>query len=232
MLRLIKTLGVPMEKNTIKNRVMMDFINAADHIIMQEGIDKVTLRKVSTKAGYNSATLYNYFENLDHLVFFAAMGLIKDYANALETYVQDSKNAMDRFLMVWECFCDYAFDKPEVYNALFFPKLDKDMEEYVQQYYSLFPNDLRSTDKTISTMLLKSDITSRGMTTIKDCVEEGYIRKDDSETLNELTLMIFEGILKKVLSGKISYEEARNKTMYYIKSIVKGMLIKEYQFYY
>ena len=221
-----------MGKKTIRNRIMMDFISAVDHIIMDEGIEKVTLRKVSNKAGYNSATLYNYFENLDHLIFFAAMGMIKDYANALETYVKDAKNAMDRFLMVWQCFCDYAFDKPEVYNALFFPNLHKDMEDDVEQYYSLFPEDMMSDDVTISTMLLKSDIKARGMTTVKECVEEGFIAEEDSEMFNELTVLIFEGMLKKILSGKISYEEARNKTMDYIKSIVKGMLIKEYQFYY
>ena len=39
-------------------------------------------------------------------------------------------------------------------------------------------------------------------------------------------------MLRKVMRGKISYDDARNETMDYIKSIVEGFLIKEYEFYY
>lgn len=70
------------------------------------------------------------------------------------------------------------------------------------------------------------------MTTVRDCILEGYISEDDGNRLNEMTLLVYEGVLKRVLSGKLSYEDARNKTMDYIKSIVKGLLIKKYEFYY
>lgn len=160
------------------------------------------------------------------------MRFVKDYSLALEAYVKDAKNAMDRFLMVWECFNDYAFDKPEIYKAIFFPELKNEIADYVQQYYNLFPEDLMRSDFVITTMLLKTDIHDRAMTTVTDCINEGFIREEDGEALNELTLLVFEGVLKKVLAGKISYENARNKTMDYFKPIVKGLLIKDYEFYY
>ncbi|MDY0236694.1 MAG: TetR/AcrR family transcriptional regulator [Gudongella sp.] len=221
-----------MTKELQRNRVMLDFINASDELIFDEGLENITLRKVAQKAGYNSATLYNYFENLDHLIFFSAMRFVKDYSLALEAYIKDAKNAMDRFLMVWECFNDYAFDKPEIYKAIFFPDLQNRIEDYVEVYYKLFPEDLMRSDFVITTMLLKTDINDRAMTTVNDCINEGFIRKEDGETLNELTLLIFEGVLKKVISGKTNYEDARNKTMDYFKPIVKGLLIKDYDFYY
>ena len=81
-------------------------------------------------------------------------------------------------------------------------------------------------------MLLKRDISERGKTTVSLCVEEGYIREEDAEKLNDMTLLIFEGMLKRVLRNQISYDDARNNTMEYIKNIVKVFLIKEYEFYY
>jgi len=221
-----------MSKELQRSRVMLDFINACDEIILDEGLDTITLRKIAQKAGYNSATLYNYFENLDHLIFFSAMRFVKDYSLALEAYIKDAKNAMDRFLMVWECFNDYAFDKPEIYKAIFFPDLKREISDYVEEYYKLFPEDLMRSDFVMTTMLLKTDITDRAMTIVNDCINEGFIRKEDGEALNELTLLIFEGVLKEVISGRISYENARNKTMDYFKPIVKGLLIKDYDFYY
>lgn len=213
-------------------RMMSHFINATIELINEIGIEKITIRKVAERADFNSATLYNYFENLDHLIFYAAMKNIKDYSLNLNLYLIDTENSMDRFLKVWECFCDYAYYEPEIYNAIFFPNLDKEIEDYVQDYYSLFPEDLGIHSDTISTMLLKRNIRERGMTTIIDCIKEGYINQEDGDKLNDMTLLLFEGMLKRVLMGKITYEDARCKTMDYIKSIVKIFLIKDYKFRY
>lgn len=205
---------------------MTYFIDAADEIIKEEGIKKVTIRKVADKAGYNSATIYNYFENLDHLILFAAMRYIKDYSLALPEYLKGAKNALDRFLKVWECFCHFSFKNPEIYYAIFFANLDKDLEDYIIDYYKLFPEELGTGLDGISTMLLKHNIYERGMTTIKECVKEGFIKEEDAETLNEMGTLLYEGILSEVMRGKIEYDEAIEKTMKYIKITVDSLRIK------
>ena len=219
-------------KEMQRKRTMSYFINAADELIEEEGIKNITLRKVANKAGYNSATIYNYFENFDHLIFYAAMRYIKDYALALPGYLKDTQNAMDRFLKVWECFCNYSYIRPEIYYAIFFPNLDKDMEHYVIEYYKLFPEELGNQSEGVSTMLLKHNIAERGMTTVRQCIEEGFIRKEDAEQFNDITLLIYEGMLMRIIRNKISYEDAIKNTMEYIKSIVEQFLIKDYKFYY
>ena len=205
---------------------MSNFINVTDELINEVGINNVTIRNIAQRAGYNSATIYNYFENLDHLVFFGAMKNIRDYAQNLNKYLIGTENAMDRFLRVWECFCDYAYYSPEIYNAIFLPKLDKDMEHYVSQYYSLFPEELGVSNTTLSTMLIKGDIDERAMTIVMDCVDEGFIRLEDKDYFNEMTLLIFEGMLARTIRNKISYDNARNTTMDLIKKVVESFLIK------
>ena len=209
---------------------MSDFINVTDELINEIGINNITIRNIAKRAGYNSATIYNYFENLDHLVFLGAMKNIKDYALNINRYLIGTENAMDRFLKVWECFCDYAYYSPGIYNAIFFPNLDKNMEHYVSEYYTLFPKELGISNETISTMLLKGDIEERGMTIVIDCIEEGFIRSEDKEQFNEITLLIFEGMLARTMRKNMSYDDARNTTMEYIKKVVAGFLIKEYEF--
>lgn len=226
-----------MEKRKIRRkRTMTHFIDAADKIIKEEGINKITIRKVADKAGYNSATIYNYFENLDHLMLFAAMRYIKDYSLALPEYLKDAKNALDKFFKVWECFCHFSFKDPEIYYAIFFANLDKDLKEYIIDYYKLFPeelgvqlkeNQLEETQlKSISTMLLRHNIYERGMATINECVKEGFIRAEDSETLNEMGTLLYEGILLQLINGKINYDEAVENTMKYIKIVIESLLIK------
>ena len=56
-----------------KSRMVKYFVDATVDIIEKDGYKSVTIRKVADTAGYNSATIYNYFDNLEHLLFFASM---------------------------------------------------------------------------------------------------------------------------------------------------------------
>lgn len=208
-----------------KKKVMNRFINAAVELIDEIGIENITIRNIAIKTRYNSATLYNYFENLDHLIFFGAMRNIRDYSLSLNEYLEDAQNALDRFLKIWECFCDYSFEKPEVYNAIFFPKLSKDMAHYIAQYYALFPEDLGVHHQTVSAMLQKGDIGERNMTAILDCVAEGFVSEEDAAMLNDMTVLLYEGMLIRVLRGKAEKSEARQHTMAYIQHILRSMQI-------
>lgn len=221
-----------MRKQRHKDAMMTGFINAAEELIDEIGIKNVTLRKIATRSGFNSATIYNYFENLDHLIFYAAMRNIKNYSLALGPYLEDSKNAMDIFLKVWECFCDFAFQKPEIYNAIFFPKLNNNLDYYMEEYYTFYPIDLQSLNINVSTMILRGDIKNRARSTIEGCVEEGYIAMEDADKFNEMTLLIFEGLLIRILRHTVTYDQARNLTMDYIKTITEKFLIKDYEFFY
>lgn len=211
-------------------RIMSNFIDVTDELIQEIGINNVTIRKVADKAGYNSATIYNYFENLDHLIYFASLRILKDYGMNLNTYLKKAENAMDTFLLVWECFCDHAYYKPEVYKALFFVKLKNDSDHYIRQYYEMFPDEFGEHDPTISRMLLVGNIHDRGMKTINDCIKEGYIEEEEAPILNDITMLIFESMLHKILRGDISYNDAKNLTMEYYKIIIKSFLIKDYDF--
>ena len=46
---------------------MMYFIEATQELILKEGLENLSIKKIAEKAGYNSATIYNYFENLEVL---------------------------------------------------------------------------------------------------------------------------------------------------------------------
>ncbi|WMJ76831.1 MULTISPECIES: TetR/AcrR family transcriptional regulator [unclassified Sedimentibacter] len=216
-----------MDKNIKKKRMMTYFIDATDEIIKNEGIEYVTIRKVASNAGYNSATIYNYFKNLDHLILFSSLKYLNDYTAALPKYLMNAHNSAERFLKVWECFCYFSFKNPEIYHSIFFARLNDDHKEVVKEYYNLFPDDLgiHSEDATTE-MLLKYNIYERDMILVSECVKEGLIRAEDMESMNEMATMIYEGILLKVLNGKIDPEYALEKTMKYIVHITDSFLIK------
>ena len=103
-----------------KVRMVKYFVDATIEIIEKEGYEAVTIRKVADIAGYNSATLYNYFDNLEHLLFFASMRYLQDYIDQLPIYIKNANNSRDVYLLVWQCYVDCAFRNPKIYYAIFF----------------------------------------------------------------------------------------------------------------
>lgn len=219
------------KKKIQRNRMITYFIDAAAQIIEREGIHAITIRKVADLSGYNSATLYNYFENLDHLVFLAAMKFIKPYTENVSHYAKNAKDSLDKNLLVWECFCHYSFKNPTIYYAIFFAKLSSPIHDYIKEYYEIYPENLNSNQNNISTMLSKQNIYDRALVLLEDCVQEGFIDFSHINEVNEMTMMVYKGMLARVMNEEIddSIENIVKRTIKYIKICYNAYLKNHHQ---
>ena len=216
-------------KNVIKTNIMNKFIDAAFSIIESEGVENVTIRGVASIAGYNSSTLYNYFEDLDHLILFASIRYLRDYSQGLKEYVKKATNSLEMYLMIWECFCQYSFDRPEIYKLIFFSEHSTTLNNIISEYYNIFPEELGESPLQVKSMLTGNDIYSRTMYQFVDCVKEWYFKESDIAEINEVTILIYQSILMNLLRKKHAYnkQEAQEKTMHYFKKIVEAYRLQD-----
>jgi AcrR family transcriptional regulator len=203
-------------------RIMTYFIDATVQIIEEEGIQNVTIRKVADLAGYNSATIYNYFGELSHLIFFASMKFLKPYTAELPHYMSKGKDPLERYLLLWECFCKYSFQKPQIYYAIFSSDLGIKPHKMMQEYYEIFPNDLLNLPEDLVPMVLESSISQRDRIALEKCVAAGLIKSENAEKINEMNLLVWQGMQTMLLNQRILYtaEEASKVTVNYIKQII------------
>lgn len=216
-----------MNKRTLKkHRSMSYFIDAAAQIMDSEGIELVTIRKVADMAGYNSATLYNYFKNLDELILYASISHLKEYTLSLAKYIESTKNSMEKYLKIWQCFCTFSFKNPQVYNNIFFGKHSDSVPEIVQEYYSIFPEELGEQLDDVLPMLLKSDLYARNLVLLSRISTDGFIDEKDLDDANEMTILLYHGMLIKLLNSEKQFEveEITEKTMCYIKQILNSFI--------
>ncbi len=207
-------------KGKYKRRAINSFVNATEKIMMEEGINKVTIRKVSDLAGYSSATIYSYFENIDHLILFSSMKFLDVYIAALPEYIKDETTALGIFNKVWECFSRFAFQRAEIFYAMFFPKLEKRFENYMTEYYCIYPIKDDDYPEVIRKMLRGQSIHERNLILIDEAIKEGSIAAANRDELSEMTVFIFESILHRVCTKDISPEEAEQKMKRYLNRIL------------
>lgn len=212
------------KKEIQKRRMMSYFIEAVNQIIETDGIEAITIRKVSDMAGYNSATLYNYFENLDHLIFFASMKYLKEYVLSLPKYLKNANTPIDRYLGIWKCFCHHSFSKPKIYYTIFFDKFSNSLNDDIKEYYKIFPEELGDQSMDLLPMLLGQSIYDRNRSILKSFINNLLIEKEDLEEVNEMTVLIYQGMLSRILNEQTNYtvDEATDRTLFYMQQTIKA----------
>lgn len=207
------------KKQIQKARIIHYFIEAAVKIIDKEGIEGVSIRKVADIAGYNSATLYNYFDDLPHLLFYASLTYMEAYIDDLPNYIKYIKNAEEMYLMVWDVYLDHAFLKPSIYRMLFFSDLKRDRETYVREYYALYPYDIKKFPPGLRRMIEHTYIFDRTEILLQDCIEEGFVKESAAQSIIDITVSVLESALRRVEKGEISTGRGKEKCREYVHMI-------------
>ena len=164
------------EMNIKKKRVMMYFIEATQELILDEGLEKLSIKKIAEKAGYNSATIYNYFENLEVLILYASINYLKDYLNDLKNEITADMKAIEVYEIVYKIFTKHSFEQPEIFHTLFFGKYSYKLENIIKKYYEIFPDEIEGHIDLTKAMLIQGNIYDRDLPIINKMVKEGSIK--------------------------------------------------------
>lgn len=214
-----------------QQRIMRYFVEAAENIIKKDGITAITIRNVSELAGYTSATLYNYFDNLEHLIFLANIRYLENYNAKLYEYVKKCENSIEVYMAVCKCFCEHAYEKPEIFESLFFSHRDEKLEEYTQQYYDLFPENNTDTKtlKILHTISHTNNIHNRSFIMLQKCIDDGYIEEIHAKDFNDICLRFNKTILQDCKEGFLSKDEATKLTLRYYYQLFRFYLKPEHR---
>jgi len=217
---------LPLKNKEIQmQRMWQYFVDATVEIIDQKGIENVTIREIANRAGYNSATLYNYFQEVSHLIFFAALKYLNKFIETLPIYMEKGENHKERYLLSWECFCKYSFEEPDIYYAIFLADLGEKPDELLDYYYSVYQSGLfGEVTEDIRILITEYNFSIRSRRALDKSVQEGNLSREEANTINERTLLVWQGMLITILNNRrhLNVEEATNKTMKHIKEIVNN----------
>ena len=132
-------MGPVIKRQRQRQRTMRYFIDATLNIASTEGIHRITVRNVAEQAGYNSATIYNYFENLDQLIAISMIDSIKQYLHNLNNIQNQNLDSLETFLSMWRCYAECSFENPEVYSYVFDSENTDFVLSHIESYFSIFP---------------------------------------------------------------------------------------------
>lgn len=113
------------KKDIKKQRIKRYFLEAAKKVIIDEGVENITVRKVADIAGYSYATIYNYFEDLNELLLEVRSLIIKDIVEYMYKKINEPLYNLDGIKRLFRIYISYYFENPNVFKFFYFHQLKK-----------------------------------------------------------------------------------------------------------
>lgn len=187
-------------------RMKSYFIEAGYDILKEKGAEQLTVRNIAKRAGYSYATIYNYFNDAEELMWSIGLKVLEELAQILEEYyheIRQNKNCSELLKLTYIKYIDYYLENENIYQFIFFEELD------ISVFNTLFEKP--------ETVLfdLQQEIMQR-------CVEKGLIVKSKKKIAGELLTNSINGLLSLYFSGKenINREGLYSRTNKYIDYIL------------
>lgn len=187
------------EKELLKQRNTIRFIEAAQELIEEEGLEKISIRKIADRAGFHNSTIYLYFEDVDELILLASLKYFNEYSKALSGLSRKKLPPREHFLSIWAFFAQTVFERPCIFYNFFFGKHRNNLTEIMTQYYDLFPQEKADYSPEIKDMYYGKTISERCMEILVPLAKEyPHIEKSDLDLINDVTV----GYVKYLLEQK------------------------------
>lgn len=120
-----KEIIIDVKKDIKKQRIKMYFLEATKEVIINEGVESVTARKVADMAGYSYGTIYNYFEDLNGMLIEARSLFIKDIFEYMLNKMNDPIQDVEGIKRLFRIYISYYFENPNVFKFFYFHQLKK-----------------------------------------------------------------------------------------------------------
>lgn len=182
-----ETENINKEKQKRQNAVL--FINAAQELIDEEGINHISIRKIADKAGFHNSTIYIYFEDLDQLIMLASIKYFQEYSYKLEQQSQRQRPPSENFYAIWDFFFDTILSKPQLFYNFFFGKRSNDLNSIMNLYYEFYPEERRHLSSEIEAMYFGQNIKERSLRLLRPLInEKNHVTEENLSMLNEMTV--------------------------------------------
>jgi AcrR family transcriptional regulator len=153
-------MGIAERKEREKKEMRAVILDTAMRLFLDEGFEKVTIRRIADKIEYSPATIYLYFKDKNEILFaLHADGFEKFYRR--QQTILSIKDPWKRLRKHGEVYLSFAMENPEYYDLMFIMrgpvselKAKKEWEIGMRSYEFLKEN-------------------------IKACMEAGYLPKAD-----------------------------------------------------
>jgi AcrR family transcriptional regulator len=150
-------------KNSIQEKRMREyFITAAKEILKGEGIKALSVRNIAERAGYSYTTLYNYFKDVNELIFLCVTDFQEECNQYAESKTKNLPFGKERLSAKIKGYMGFFVEYPSIFELYFLERV----------------GDFGNRQTIIDTIAHSLEKTSKAEWDY--CIAHGLIKKEDA----------------------------------------------------
>ena len=115
---------VVMKNKEIQEKRMKEyFIQATKDILKGEGIAGISVRNIADQAGYSYTTLYNYFKDVNDLVFLCVNDFQEECKLFVANQTKKSPKGLDKLKASIKSYINYFVEYPGIFDLFYLAKV-------------------------------------------------------------------------------------------------------------
>lgn len=179
------------------------FIDAAKEILAAEGVENVSVRKIGEVTGYSYATIYNYFYNIEHLLYCTGIDFITDIMKIFEEDIKKKQYSIEDLKEMYKRYINYFITNPNIFKFFFFHNFNP-------------PEEVTRTEPQRPSL---GKVTTH---VLSNLAEQKIIKKEDVSIVDDLITNAVHGLLtiyfsqKRALTTEILYNKTERMLEYLI----------------
>lgn len=165
--------------NIKANRVKSYFIAAAKEIIINEGPENVSVRKIADLSGYSYGSIYNYYTELNELMVDVKNHMLQDLLKVMSMYLTEKKYEIEDIKELNHKLADYFINNQNIYKFFYIYEVRQTQPALYEQV----------------------DMGQIYWNTYKGLVEDGKIKKEDVPVIARSLVYGLYGLLSLYYSS-------------------------------
>jgi AcrR family transcriptional regulator len=110
-------------KELQEKRMKEYFIQATKDILKGEGLRALSVRNIADQAGYSYATLYNYFKDVNDLVFLCVNDFQEECRSYVSTQTKNSKKGLEKIKASVIAYIMFFVEYPSIFDLFYLEKV-------------------------------------------------------------------------------------------------------------
>ena len=182
---------MPSRKEMRELHIKRIFVDAAKEYITAHGVGSLTVKAVADLAGYAPGTLYNYFADLQELLYECAKDFFHECTLPVKQRLESCTTPVERVVAPALVYTQYFLEHPDVFHLLFVAELgEAALQDFQRGTYV-------------------PEVIQLQQQHLQECVQAGFIGRENAETISGLISNTVHSNLLFYLKGRLPVTSAQ-----------------------
>lgn len=101
----------------------LEILNVVREMLLKDGYNNLSMRRLATVIGYSPTTIYNYFKNKDDIIFNLCNDYFSRLADTLIKSVDEADSPEEKIKKCMMAYIRFGLDDPDSYHIAFMMNL-------------------------------------------------------------------------------------------------------------